>query len=195
MSRPVLAVTVQACALLAGCATAPAGDDLSAYPATLTGVWSNAVQYGQAPDDLKHPPAGPEDDWLDRQTVTFTPAPAPAPGALALRAEWRGDADARTETWVFRRDDAAVRLEILAEGAATRPGCALTVSGSGKGAWNAQTDPERCTVDTARGAAAVDTRVTVMPTGILFQTSAQLPDGAYTQRRPGGPPYDLRRVP
>lgn len=206
---------------LAGCATTPSGGDLGAYPAALVGAYDNAAQFAGAPADFKRPPI-PNDayDWLDAQTVTFRTVSAPALGPNVVYVEWRAAAGdfGRQELWSFRMDSAGVKLDIHTLGAAAAqravgadaatfatitpadmnagdPACALQVSSAGRGAWNAQTDPDKCHVVLAAGPVAIDTRVTVMPTGVLYQTSGRLPDGAYVFRTPGGPPYDLRRRP
>ena len=184
------------------CASAPAADDLGAYPRLLAGTWSNRSQYAVAPDDMKHPPAGPNDDWLDQVAVTFTPAAAPFKQVGAL-AEWR-DGTGKVlgrGLWVFRRDGAALKLDLYEfqnlstlvedEPVPKGPGCALAVTAVGAGAFNAQTDPDTCLT----GGAHLDIRITAMPTGILYQELKRADDGAFISRAPGGVPYDLRRTP
>lgn len=205
---------------LAACASMPAGDDLAAYPAALVGAYDNAAQYAQAPDDLKRPPvADGAYDWIDRQDVTFSSVAVPALGPVVLYAEWRGadGAVSRQRLWAFRRDGAGVRIDLYSlkdrarlAGADTAvlasltaddvsgygPACALAVTSSGRGAWNAQTNTETCHV-TSQGARemTIDTRVTVMPTGVLYQEAGRTEDGDYVFRLPGGAPYDFRRRP
>lgn len=208
-------------ATLAACATTPAGDDLAAYPAALAGRYDNAAQYAAAPADLKRTPvADDSDDWLDRQTATFTSVTAPAIGPHVIYVEWRGvdGAISRQRIWAFRRDEAgAVRLDFYAlaqperyVGAAPEafaaltaadligygPACGLRVSRTGAGAWDARIDPESCRI-VARSSRTmgIDARITVMPTGVLYQEAGILEDGSYAFRVPGGAPYDFRRTP
>jgi len=200
---------------LIGCATSPAGDNLAAYPAALVGAYDNSAQFAQAPDDMKRPPATPGDDWLDLQRVTFTAVSAPAVAPVGVYVEWRDtkrDID-RRRLWSFFRDADGVKLRILTlsesappitaqnpaafaaltggDVSATDPACDLRVSSNGAGAWNAQTDPEFCRLDDA----ALDIRITVMPTGVLYQEQARREDSSYALRFPGPAPYDLRRRP
>jgi hypothetical protein len=212
---------VLAFATLAACASAPDGDDLAAYPAALVGRYDNAAQYAAAPADLKRPPVADDSyDWIDRQTAIFTPVAAPALGPHVLYVEWRG-ADgviSRQRLWAFRRDDTgAVRMDFytLAQperfaGAAPGdfaaltaadligygPACGLQVSRAGAGAWDARIDPETCRIVARSGRAmGIDARITVMPTGVLYQEAGILEDGRYAFRVPGGTPYDFRRLP
>ncbi len=206
---------------IAACATAPAADDLAAYPAALVGTYDNAAQYAQAPADLKRREgADRSEDWIDQQSVTFATVPAPAFGPHVVYAEWRGadGAVSRQRLWAFRRDGAGVRLDVysmrdrarLSGGADASafttltasdvdghgPACGLAVTSNGRSAWNAQTDPETCHITSQGGRdVAIDTRVTVMPTGVLYQEAGRLEDGAYAFRMPGGAPYDFRRRP
>jgi hypothetical protein len=185
--------------LLAGCASTPrASDDLAATADALVGRYSNAAQYEGAPEDFRKPPiATGAYDWIDRETLTVgytTPTPLPTV-TLAVHFEQ----SQRRELWTFRDSANGIVLDIRRQSGNTSepspPGCTLAVSARGKGAWDARTDPETCKLATPTGVAAVDTRVTVMPTGVLYQTSARLPDGSYVFRTPGGPPYDFRRAP
>lgn len=197
---------------LAACATAPAPDDLGAFAATVVGTYDNAAQYRDSPDDLKRAPDR-EHDWIDRQSLTIRPVTAPAIGAHVLYVEWRdaGGAASRRRLWSFARDDGGVRLDVLnlkdatatdAGLAALRPSdllgwgpkCGLKVTSSGRGAWNAQTDPEVCRTMSQDGREmTIDARVTVMPTGVLYQETGKLADGSFAFRMPGGTPYDFRR--
>ena len=208
---------------LTACATAPGGDDLAAFPAALVGVYDNAAQYAQAPDDLKRPPvAGDAYDWIDQQTATFRAVAVPALGAHVIYVEWRGGEGAisRQRLWSFRRDAAGeprmdfyelkepARLagqpdDAPAFGALTPddvigygPVCGLAVSANGKGAWNAQIDAETCRITAQSGSAmGIEARITVMPTGVLYQEAGRTADGGYVFKVPGGPPYDFRRRP
>ncbi len=207
--------------VLAACATVPASDDLATYPAALVGAYDNAAQYAEAPDDLKRPPtADAAQDWLDRQAVTFATVSAPALGPAVVYAEWRGadGAVSHQRLWSFRRDTDGVRIDLYGlKDSAHRAGagdaavfaaltandltgygptCALAVTSSGHGAWNAQTDTETCRATSRDGREmSVDARVTVMPTGVLYQEVGRDADGGYVFRLPGGPPYDFRRRP
>ena len=60
---------------------------------------------------------------------------------------------------------------------------------------NAQTDPDTCTTSQGGRALAIDVRVTVMPTGVLYQEAGRWSEGGYAFRTPGGAPYDFRRRP
>lgn len=192
-------------ASLAACASTPAGDDLAAYPAALIGAWSNDAQYAAAPEDLKRP-ASADGDWLDRQTVTVSAAPPLAGPVVVL--DWRdNDGRVRKEAWRFRHDaNRRVLLDILtaprpaheiwsADSAGYGAACALVVTSSARGAWDARTDVDACKLLTSDGREAnLDIRITVMPTGLLYQETKTLPDGSIASRRPGGTPYDFRRV-
>ncbi|MDX2234935.1 MAG: CpcT/CpeT family chromophore lyase [Hyphomonadaceae bacterium] len=206
--RPLLAALL----LVAGCASGPTGDDLAVYPAAIAGRYDNSVQYAGAPADMKDAPGDPEDDWLDAQAVTFTPVEARALGPAAVYAEWKSleGAVTRQRLWLFRSDAGGVRLDIVDLATPERfagagpaafttlsrddvttpdPACALSVTASGRGAWNAQTDPDTC----RRGDVSVDIRITVMPTGVLYQEQGRRPDGTYAFRTPSPAPYDFRR--
>ena len=186
----------------AACASAPTADDVGAYPRLLTGTWTNRAQFAAAPDDMKHPPAGADDDWLDQVSVTFTPAAASTVPNAAL-AEWRDGAGTLLGRglWAFRRDGATIKLDLYelhnsstlieSKPVSKGPGCALAVTAAGGGAFNAQTDPDTC----LSGGAHLDIRITAMPTGILYQELKRGDDGAFVSRAPGGVPYDLRRTP
>lgn len=200
---------------LAACATTPAGDDLAAYPALLAGAYDNSAQYAAAPADLKHPAAGPADEWIDRQTATIAPVNAPALGPHVALVEWRGDSGAvsRQRLWAFRKEAGAVRLDIYAfarapDGAGAisgltmadlqgqGPACGLHVSPRGPGAWDAQIAPEECQTAAPDGQTiGLSVRITVMPTGILYEEAGMRADGSYAYRIPGGIPYEFRRTP
>ena len=199
---------------LAACATAPAADDLAAYPASLVGTYDNAAQLRDAPDDLKRPPVADDTyDWIDLQTLTVRSVDAPAIGPHVVYAEWR-DAEgavSRQRLWSFRQDSQAARLDFysLKDRAADAAGfaalksedvvgygasCSLTITSRGRGAWNAQTDTDACHTKSQDGRELIiDARVTVMPTGVLYQETGKLADGGYAFRIPGGAPYDFRR--
>lgn len=197
---------------LAGCAAGPSAEPLAAYPAALAGRYDNAVQFTSAPADMRDAPADAEDDWIDLQAVTFTVVSAPAVAPLAVHAEWRGadGAISRQRLWAFRQEPGGVRIDVLQFAAPDRfagagstaftnlteadvrrlpSACALAASSAGPGAWNAQTDPERCLVE----GAGLDIRITVMPTGVLYQEQARREDGSYAFRTPAPAPYDFRR--
>lgn len=199
---------------LGACATAPAGDELAAYPAALAGAYDNAAQYAAAPADLKHPPAGPADEWIDRQSATITPVTAPTLGPYAVLVDWRGDGGAaRQRLWAFRREAGEVRLDIydLAPGRAPvgagagltgadlkgyGPACALHVRPRGPGAWDAQIAPDECRTTGADGQPiGLSIRITAMPTGLLYEEAGVRDDGAYAYRIPGAIPYEFRRTP
>ena len=213
---------IAALLLLTACATAPAGDDLTAYPAALVGAYDNAAQFAQAPDDLKRPPVAHDgDEWIDLQTATFSLVSAPALGPHVIYLEWKGahGVISRQRLWSFRRDGPGVRMDFFslreparfagqaanAQGFATLTAadvigygaaCGLIVTANGAGAWNAQIDAEDCRITAQDGREmGFEARVTVMPTGLLYQEAARLPDGGYALRVPGGQPYDFRRRP
>lgn len=197
--------------LLAGCATAPADEDLSAYAAALAGRYDNAAQYAAAPNDMKDAPSGPEDDWIEPQAVSFTVVSAPAVAPAIVYAEWtRPDGSvSKQRVWALRQAPTGVTLDALEfrepsgfagkgpEAFATLrsadlkdpiPGCTLAVAGAA-GGWNAQTDPETCKA----GPVGLDIRITVMPTGVLYQEQGRLPDGSYAFRIPAPAPFEFRR--
>jgi len=205
MIRSIAAVLALAC--LAACASTPGVEDLTVFPASLAGRWDNAAQYDAAPDDLKRPPTAPDDEWLNRVSIIFSPVRVPATLApAATLVEWRGSDNALLGrgVWAFRRDADSVQIdlyELVRPSEAPPPdmldaadlrskgsGCALMLTGAA-GAWNAQTDPETCRA----GDAGLDIRITAMPTGLLYQETERNPDGSVRARSPGGPPYDLRR--
>ena len=199
---------------LAACATAPAADDLPAYPAALVGTYNNASQFAQAPDDLKRAPVADDTyDWIDLQTFTVRSVSAPAIGPNVVYAEWRDTTGmiSRQRLWSFRRDGQTARVDFYSlKAGVTDPAafatlkaadvvgygatCGLVISSRGRGAWNAQTDPDACRTTAPDGRLlTIDARVTVMPTGVLYQEAGKLADGGYAFRIPGGAPYDFRR--
>lgn len=213
--------TLLAALMLAACATTPTQtEDLSAYPAALAGTYDNSAQFAAAPEDMKRPPVADDSyDWIDLQQATFKTVNAPGIGPHVVYLEWRNadGAISRQRLWSFRRAPEGVRMDFytLADPAKFAgaqadapvfaalttadvkgygPACGLAVTGSGQGAWNAQVTPEECRIIAASGREmGIDARVTVMPTGVLYQEAGRLPDGGYAFRAPGGQPYDFRR--
>lgn len=213
--------TLFAALLLAACATTrPETEDLSAYPAALVGTYDNSAQFAAAPEDMKRAPVADDSyDWIDLQRATFTTVNAPGIGPHVVYLEWRNadGAISRQRLWSFRKAADGVRMDFytLLEpakfagqpadsavfGALTAadvkgygPACGLMVSSAGRGAWNAQITPEECSIVAASGREmGIDARVTVMPTGVLYQEAGRLPEGGYAFRVPGGQPYDFRR--
>jgi hypothetical protein len=214
-------LVVLAALALAACATTPASEDLYSFPAALAGRYDNAAQYAAAPDDMKRAPVADDRyDWIDRQTATFMALPQTGLGAPGVYLQWRGSdgAISRQRLWTFRKDETgAVRMDFYTLNQPERfigagldafrnltaadvtgygPACGLHVTRSGAAAWDARIDPEECRIVARSGRAmGIGARVTVMPTGVLYQESGVLPDGAFAFRVPGGPPYDFRRLP
>jgi hypothetical protein len=190
---------------------------------SLIGVWDNAAQYSTAPDFLKKPPAaGRPYDWLDRQHAQFWRVDAPGIGADVIYLEWRSGGPAgeisRQRIWSFRRDGSGqIRMDFFtfktpapyagqggAAGAFTNlkaedlvgygESCGLRVAPTQNGAWDASIAREDCQITARSGRKmGIEARVTLMPTGLLYDEAGILETGDYAFKVPGGPPYDFRR--
>lgn len=190
----------------------------------LVGRWDTKAQFDAAPESLKKPPAaGHPYDWIDRQAATFARVEAPALGPAVVYLEWRSGGPegplSRQRLWSFRRDETgALRMDFFTlrepekwAGAAPAafhaitpadvigygPTCGLTVTPKGPSAWDARIEPQDCRI-TARQSGrtmGIAARVTLMPTGLLYEEAGLLDEETYAFKVPGGPPYDFRRAP
>lgn len=138
---------------------------------------------------------GPDGALLRQQVWTLQPAtPATAAPRLELwtladPAAARG-ADAGAPLWA-RLGPADLRP---ASPRADGPDCALAVTPRGDGAFDAASDPMRCrAVDPAGRAYGVAVRITLMPTGLLYQETGVYDDDTFAFKSPPETPYDFRR--
>ncbi len=208
---------------LSSCATPPGVpiDPLRAHSAALVGRWSNGLQWVQAPDDLRRPPAvGHPYDWLDYQEATFFRVAAPNIGTHVVYLEWRGDDGmiSRQRLWSFRRDAAgAVRMDFFtlrspealaghgAEGGAFAAltaddvigygeACALVVTAQGDNGGFIADIPTTCRITARSGRVMTLTaQVYLDNTALAYQEAGLLDDGDFAFKVPGGPPYVFLR--
>lgn len=74
------------------------------------------------------------------------------------------------------------------------PDCALAVTARGQGMFDAASDPTSCrAVDAAGRGYGVAIRVTLMPTGLLYQEAGVYDDDTFAFKSPPDAPYDFRR--
>jgi hypothetical protein len=198
-------------------------DPLPGMLAALSGEWTNARQFAAAPEALKKAPAiGHPYDWIDLQHARFWTVEAPAIGAHVVYLEWRrGDATgalSRQRIWSFRRDaEGRIRMDFFTlkdpsrfAGKAEEPGafrtltmddligygeaCGAFVTPRGAGAFDALIEPEVCRIVSQSGRKmGIASRITLMPTGLLYEEAGVADDLSYVFKVPGGPPYDFRR--
>lgn len=75
----------------------------------LTGRFSNAQQYENAPEDWREAQPGTAEEWLDLQFATHARVDAPALGEHVIYVEWRSGAEdgpiSRQRLWVFREGE------------------------------------------------------------------------------------------
>ena len=201
VARLRLIPALLAAAALAACATsAPprgtAGPDLIR---ALEGRWDGRVQA--------------ERGGVARQGLVIARIAAPALGPDVALVEWRdGGPDgpvARHQVWAFGKDaNGAPILEMFAAPAASiartdlaptnpradGPACALALAARGDGAFDAQSRRETCRAKAADGReTGAATRITLMPTGLLYQEAAQYDDDTFAFKSPSGSPYEFRR--
>jgi hypothetical protein len=193
--------------VLAGCASAPGGRaDPAVIVDGLVGGYDNAAQWAQMGETFRAS-AG-----ISPVSVRFVRAKAPTIGPAVIYEEWRSsDAQARPlrqRIWVLRPDAASVRAERFnltqparffgaggdaflaltrADLAPMGVGCALTMALSDRQNWNAETRPGACRPE---GQTPVNTRITRMPTGVLYAETRGGDDPATVAA-----PFDLRRKP
>jgi hypothetical protein len=192
---------------LSGCASSAGGRaDPTAIAQAMAGPYDNSAQWAQMGESFRAS-AG-----VSPVTVRFVFAKAPALGPAVIYEEWRAhDGDTRPlrqRVWIFRSDGAGVRVDrfglsqpaqfVGAGGDAffsiTRDdltpmglGCGLALTITTPPYWTGQTRPKACRPD---GEEPVNTRITSMPTGVLYaETRGDIdPDTVST-------PFDLRRAP
>jgi hypothetical protein len=196
-----------AAAALAACASGPSGrPDPIAITQALAGGYDNSAQWAQMGEAFRAS-AG-----VSPVTVRFVLAKAPDLGPAVLYEEWRaadGDKRAlRQRVWILRPDGNGVRADrftletpdrllgaggdafLSLERSDLKPmglGCTLSLTLTARDHWNAQTRPGACRPE---GAEPVNTRITHMPTGVLYaETRGGDDPGAVST------PFDLRRAP
>jgi CpeT/CpcT family (DUF1001) len=208
---------------VAGCATAPPADPLAAHSQALVGPWSNAVQWGQADDALRRPPApGHPYDWLDYQEALFFLVEAPALGAHVVYLEWRGDDGgiSRQRLWVFRYDEQSrVRMDFytfrapeIFAGQGTAPGafaalspsqvigygpaCALLVTPEGDDGGFVAEIPSDCRITARSGREmTLSAQIYLGGAALAYQEAGLLENGDFAFKVPGGPAYIFTRTP
>ena len=190
-----------AAAALAACASTPPPHGTAApdLVRALEGRWDSRVQAERGGEA--------------RQGLVIARIAAPALGPDVALVEWRdGGPDGpvtRRQVWAFGKESGgAPILEIFAapgasiartdlapsEPRADGPACALVLTARGDGAFDAQSRRETCRAKAADGReTGAATRVTLMPTGLLYQEAAQYDDDTFAFKSPPGSPYEFRR--
>lgn len=188
---------------VSACATTRTGpSDAEAMAASLAGVYDNAVQWSQLPDSFR---ASAGLRAVEVRFVTVRPTQLKRVGVYE---EWRSAEAGRPilnqRLWLFQPEGQAVRADrfeftqpnrfigagadaflSLTEADLTPlgPGCALRATLPQAQSWDASTTPRACR---AQGSEPIETRVTKVPTGLLYAQSQSDSDARAT-------PYDLRR--
>lgn len=219
MRARLLGALTGAALALAACASTPA--DTGTAPAdlarALAGSWDTRVQAaaaGPARVAARFTPvvapgvagggaqalyvewrAGSAEGAIVRQQVWTLRTDAHGSGA---RLELRGlnaanaaqGADAAAPIWASLGPADLHPVAPRADG----PDCALTVTARGQGMFDAASDPTRCrAVDAAGRGYGVAIRITLMPTGLLYQETGVYDDDTFAFKSPPEAPYDFRR--
>lgn len=116
--RPAMIALLLAALAFAEPDTAPEAEAEPAYGSAahgsgfLTGRFSNAQQYENAPEEWREAQHGTAEEWLDLQYAAHTQVEAPGLGGHVIYVEWRSGAEdgpvSRQRIWVLREDDAGM---------------------------------------------------------------------------------------